>query len=147
MKQTLAVKLGQQLKMTPQLQQAIKLLQMSSLELTEEIENALGENPLLEREDEQEMFISDKSPTDIPDFSEGSESDNNQTDNQLEALPELTGKTTENNDPEEDRAIQNEWDDNFISGSQSLSHADNDLFDIYEPVSYTHLTLPTTPYV
>ena len=41
MKQTLAVKLGQQLKMTPQLQQAIKLLQMSSLELTEEIENAL----------------------------------------------------------------------------------------------------------
>ena len=57
MKQTLAVKLGQQLKMTPQLQQAIKLLQMSSLELTEEIENALEENPLLEREDEQEMFI------------------------------------------------------------------------------------------
>lgn len=132
MKQTLAVKLGQQLKMTPQLQQAIKLLQMSSLELTEEIENALEENPLLEREDEQEMFISDKSPTDIPDFSEGSESDNNQTDNQLEALSELTGKATENNDPEEDGAIQNEWDDNFISGSQSLSHADNDLFDIYE---------------
>ena len=70
MKQTLAVKLGQQLKMTPQLQQAIKLLQMSSLELTEEIENALEENPLLEREDEQEMFIPDSSPTDTPDFSE-----------------------------------------------------------------------------
>ena len=99
MKQTLAVKLGQQLKMTPQLQQAIKLLQMSSLELSEEIENALEENPLLEREDEQEMFVDDSSPTDIPDFSEGSES-NNQRDKQLETLSELTGKTTENNDPE-----------------------------------------------
>ena len=132
MKQTLAVKLGQQLKMTPQLQQAIKLLQMSSLELTEEIENALEENPLLEREDEQEMFIGDNSPTDVPDLSGGSESDNNQIDKQLEALPELTGKTTENNDPEGDETFQNEWDDNFISGSQSLSHADNDLFDIYE---------------
>ena len=71
MKQTLAVKLGQQLKMTPQLQQAIKLLQMSSLELTEEIENALEENPLLEKEDEQEMFVDDSSPIDMPDFSEG----------------------------------------------------------------------------
>ena len=104
--------------MTPQLQQAIKLLQMSSLELTEEIENALEENPLLEREDEQEMFIGDSSPTDIPDFSEGSESDNNQIDKQLEALSELTGKTTENNGPEGDETSQNEWDDNFISGSQ-----------------------------
>ena len=105
MKQTLAVKLGQQLKMTPQLQQAIKLLQMSSLELSEEIENALEENPLLEREDEQEVFVDDSSPTDIPDFSEGSESDNNQRDKQLEALSELTGKTTENNEPEGDEAI------------------------------------------
>ena len=132
MKQTLAVKLGQQLKMTPQLQQAIKLLQMSSLELTEEIENALEENPLLEREDEQEMFIPDSSTTDMPDFSEGSESDNNQKDKQLEALSELTGKTTENNNPEGDEASHSEWDDNFTSGSQSISNADSDLFDIYE---------------
>ena len=43
---------------------------MSSLELTEEIENALEEN-LIESEDEQEMFVEDSSPTDIPDFSEG----------------------------------------------------------------------------
>ncbi len=132
MKQTLAVKLGQQLKMTPQLQQAIKLLQMSSLELTEQIENALEENPLLEREDEHEAFINDSSPTDIPDFSEVSESDNKQRDEQLGALSELTGKTTENNGSDGDGAIQNEWDDNFISDSQSLSHSDSDLFDMYE---------------
>ena len=66
----------------------------------------------------------------MPDFSEGSESNNNQTDKQPEALSELTGKTTENNDQGGDEAFQNEWDDNFISGSQSLSHTDSDLFDI-----------------
>ena len=118
--------------MTPQLQQAIKLLQMSSLELTEEIENALEENPLLEREDEQEMFIDESSPTDMPDFSEGSESDNNQRDKQLEALSELTGKTNEKYDPEGDEAFHDEWDSNFTSGSQSLSNTVSDLYDIYE---------------
>ena len=37
MKQSLSMKLGQQLKMTPQLQQAIKLLQLSAMELSQEI--------------------------------------------------------------------------------------------------------------
>ena len=37
MKQTLSLKLGQQLTMTPQLQQAIRLLQLSSLDLQQEI--------------------------------------------------------------------------------------------------------------
>ena len=41
----------QTLVMTPQLQQAIKLLQLSTLELTEFVDHALEENPLLERED------------------------------------------------------------------------------------------------
>lgn len=51
MKQGLQLKMGQQLAMTPQLQQAIKLLQLSTLDLQQEIQNALDENPLLERED------------------------------------------------------------------------------------------------
>ena len=41
----------QSLVMTPQLQQAIKLLQMSSLELATYVEQELEQNPLLERED------------------------------------------------------------------------------------------------
>lgn len=41
----------QTLVMTPQLQQAIKLLQLSTLELAEYVDHALEENPLLERED------------------------------------------------------------------------------------------------
>ncbi|MCY4044663.1 MAG: RNA polymerase factor sigma-54 [Cellvibrionales bacterium] len=48
MKQSLQIKLGQQLKMTPQLQQAIKLLQLSTLDLQHEIQEALDSNPLLE---------------------------------------------------------------------------------------------------
>ena len=55
MKQALQLKLGQNLTMTPQLQQAIKLLQMSTLDLQQEISRALEENPLLEREDEIEQ--------------------------------------------------------------------------------------------
>ena len=51
-KQSLSVKLGQQLKMTPQLQQAIKLLQLSSLELSQEIQAALDSNPMLEVDEE-----------------------------------------------------------------------------------------------
>jgi len=44
-------RLGQSLVMTPQLQQAIKLLQLSNLELSAFIENELNENPLLERDE------------------------------------------------------------------------------------------------
>ena len=55
MKQALQLKIGQSLTMTPQLQQAIKLLQMSTLDLQQEITRSLEENPLLEREDELEQ--------------------------------------------------------------------------------------------
>ncbi len=44
----MSMKLSQQLRMTPQLQQAIKLLQLSRVELEEEISKELSENPILE---------------------------------------------------------------------------------------------------
>ena len=50
MKQSLELKLGQRLTMTPQLQQAIKLLQLSAIDLKTEIQQALEENPLLEED-------------------------------------------------------------------------------------------------
>lgn len=52
MKPTLQLKLGQHLTMTPQLQQAIRLLQLSTLELQSEVQQALEENPMLEQEEE-----------------------------------------------------------------------------------------------
>lgn len=51
MKQTLNLKLSQHLALTPQLQQAIRLLQLSTIELNQEIDKVLFENPLLERDD------------------------------------------------------------------------------------------------
>lgn len=52
MKQTLQFKLSQHLALTPQLQQSIRLLQLSTLELNQEIEQVLADNPMLERADD-----------------------------------------------------------------------------------------------
>jgi RNA polymerase sigma-54 factor len=52
MKTGLQLKLGQHLALTPQLQQSIRLLQLSTLELSQEIDLALADNPLLERIDD-----------------------------------------------------------------------------------------------
>jgi len=53
MKQSLHLRLGQQLAMTPQLQQAIKLLQLSTLDLQLEIQQALDSNMMLELAEEE----------------------------------------------------------------------------------------------
>ncbi|MEI7840345.1 MAG: RNA polymerase factor sigma-54 [Methylococcaceae bacterium] len=60
MKQSLHLRMGHQLSMTPQLQQAIKLLQMSTLDLQQEIQQALESNIMLELEDEFDSFSSDE---------------------------------------------------------------------------------------
>ena len=49
MKHSLQLRLSQQLTLTPQLQQSIRLLQLSTLELNQELETMLQDNPLLER--------------------------------------------------------------------------------------------------
>ena len=54
MKQGLQLRFSQNLSLTPQLQQAIKLLQLSTLELNQEIELLMQTNPLLERGDDFE---------------------------------------------------------------------------------------------
>ena len=51
MKPALQLRLSQHLTLTPQLQQSIRLLQLSTLELNQEIEQALAENPILERDE------------------------------------------------------------------------------------------------
>jgi len=52
MKQTLQLRVSQHLALTPQLQQSIRLLQLSTLELHQELEQMLSDNPLLERMDD-----------------------------------------------------------------------------------------------
>jgi RNA polymerase sigma-54 factor len=62
MKQSLQLKLSQHLALTPQLQQSIRLLQLSTLELNQELDKFLEENPLLEREDAREPAEPPRAP-------------------------------------------------------------------------------------
>ena len=71
MKQSLSIKLGQQLKMTPQLQQAIRLLQLSTLELEQEIQDCIDGNPMLETEDDWADSPDNESADAQDDFSDG----------------------------------------------------------------------------
>src|SRR5690606_27260382 len=57
LKTSLQLRASQHLALTPQLQQSIRLLQMSTLELESEIEQALQDNPLLEREEKPDEPI------------------------------------------------------------------------------------------
>ncbi len=86
MKQSLQLKLSQHLTLTPQLQQSIKLLQLSTMELQQEIERYLLENPLLERTDEwtpeQGAPKDDGSPE-----PQASEKDSSDSDDQSANLP------------------------------------------------------------
>jgi len=60
MKQALQLKIGQHLTMTPQLQQAIRLLQLSTLDLQQEIQEALESNPMLEVTEEEHHDTSEQ---------------------------------------------------------------------------------------
>ena len=65
--QRIELKQGQSLVMTPQLQQAIKLLQLSNIELAEYVEQELEKNPLLQR-DESEYSSDESSESDREDY-------------------------------------------------------------------------------
>jgi RNA polymerase sigma-54 factor len=70
MKPSLQLKLSQHLALTPQLQQSIRLLQLSTLELEQELEKYLQENPLLEREEEE--YSPQLSAVEVPSNTESS---------------------------------------------------------------------------
>ncbi len=103
MKQTLSLRLGQQLTMTPQLQQAIKLLQMSTLDLQQEIQQVLESNVMLEINDE------DSSPSD--DFF-------NPPDKKPENTDSFTSEGSQTNIPDE-LPTDSSWDDTFESSVSS----------------------------
>ncbi len=81
MKHSINLKLGQQLSMTPQLQQAIRLLQMSTLDLQQEIQQALESNLMLEVDEEDAGFQSLDAITEKkPENSDTATSEGSQTD-------------------------------------------------------------------
>lgn len=103
MKQGLQLRLSQQLAMTPQLQQAIRLLQLSTLELQQEIQQALESNPLLEQ-------------TDSHDEIDAHEVSDSETLDTREAL--------EQKDMPEELPLDATWDEIYSAGTPSGTGTD-----------------------
>jgi RNA polymerase sigma-54 factor len=128
MKQSLDLKLGQHLTITPQLQQAIRLLQLSSIELQQEIQEALESNPLLE-ENEREDEATDAKDEMGASAAEGL--DGTDTHEEPETLPTADSGPDVDSGPNDD--LETEWTDSFESmtaPSGSRSTSDDDFPDI-----------------
>ncbi len=123
MKPTLQLKLSQQLKLTPQLQQSIRLLQMSTLDLNQEIERVIQENPLLELTEDWNMSESGQQ-ADAQDIHQDSQdvlATQNAEDSSLEAATSETKTAAEDNNdyavdwPQEHNYTQDTRDDEYES--------------------------------
>ena len=123
MRQSLQLRLGQQLTMTPQLQQAIRLLQLSSLDLQTEIQSLLDSNVMLERSDDlQEAPVQ-------PEIQAA------QTAADARAETEINTATTDNL-PDE-LPVDSVWEDIYESydGATSYSRGEDEDWDPYERYS------------
>lgn len=101
MKLSVGLKVANSLSLTPQLQQAIRLLQLSSLELEQEIQIQLDSNPLLEK-------IEEESLTESLAALENKESDDLTTELNADHLPD-------------DLPVDTEWDDVYTHQSTALA--------------------------
>ncbi|OCZ30606.1 RNA polymerase factor sigma-54 [Acinetobacter pittii] len=101
MKLSVGLKVSNSLSLTPQLQQAIRLLQLSSLELEQEIQIQLDSNPLLEK-------IEEESLTESLAALENKESDDLTTELNADHLPD-------------DLPVDTEWDDVYTHQSTALA--------------------------
>lgn len=116
MKQSLQLRIGQQLTMTPQLQQAIRLLQLSSLELQTEIQEVLESNPMLEIEDENQS-------TDNTEHSnnDASPSRDNETQEAQESHEAENIDINDNQEIPDDLPVDSAWDDIYDLTTASTS--------------------------
>ncbi len=124
MKQSLDLKLGQHLTITPQLQQAIRLLQLSSIELQQEIQEALESNPLLEENEKEDEAAEVKVDGD----NSVSETTTESTDSDSFEENDMSVTDVEANDE-----ANNDWTENFESMTAptgSRNDSDDDFPDI-----------------
>jgi len=123
MRPTLQLRIGQQLTMTPQLQQAIKLLQLSTLELQQEIQKVLESNPLLDLEEKAQS----ESSSEQNNLEDAFSSTANQTtteqvtsdgsEDQKVSIDEIsTTEAMEKNDIPEELNIDTTWEDSYSAG-------------------------------
>lgn len=136
MKQSLQLKLGQSLTMTPQLQQAIRLLQLSSMELQTEIQEVLESNMMLELEDEENEELA--GARDQEKRTEIQETENAETE--LELKDEVTSSEIP-----EDIPVDTVWDDiydgniAYSSGSETADYTGFENQDSEEQTLRDHL--------
>ena len=124
MKLSLQLKLGQQLAMTPQLQQAIKLLQLSTLDLQQEIHQALESNPMLELIEgiEDDENSAKETDTDSEPASQTADSpDSNTLDNPDEDYWQ--------NEIPKDLEVDSNWDDIYTNSPPPSQNFEADDFD------------------
>ncbi len=131
MKQALQLKLGQHLTMTPQLQQAIRLLQLSTLELQSEVQQVLEENPMLEQ-DEENLDTSAATASEIDRDKDNITSDkqdatDNNHDNSAAAENDDPHLDMENNQQMPDElAVDANWEDTYdITTATATSNQSN----------------------
>ena len=120
MKQSLQLKMGQSLTMTPQLQQAIRLLQLSTLDLQNEIQEALDSNPMLEVAEEPEKVEGTQNKTEQNDTLEAPHntehtSDTNTPTNNDELAPSEVPDSEWAQSIPEDLPVDTSWDDVYQS--------------------------------
>ncbi len=109
MKQGLSLRVSQHLALTPQLQQSIRLLQLSTLELSQEVEQMLGDNPFLEvTQDEapREEFGLAQADTPPPE----SEREEAAAEFSSYESDRVTGSATESEAPAEPAESPSDWD-------------------------------------
>lgn len=111
MKPSLQLKFSQQLTMTPQLQQAIRLLQLSTLDLQQEIQEALDSNPLLEVDETNDNDGADKNNSDNNNDSDNVEASASNSDNMD------SGEALEKNDLPDELPIDSTWDEYYSASS------------------------------
>ncbi len=119
MKQSLDLQLGQHLTITPQLQQAIRLLQLSSVELQQEIQEALESNPLLEEKEDDGS--EQKAETSLHDLDD--QHDNNLPDN---GTLQPTDVEMEQSNPDDAQGPEPDWNDRFDVPVSSSTRNDSD---------------------
>lgn len=126
MKPSLQLKLGQQLAMTPQLQQAIRLLQLSTLDLQQEIQEALDSNPLLDVEEATEETPSgeDKSSTESKD--EGN------SEVASEPEPKDSSEQIESSEIATELEMDTTWDDVYSANTGNTGIAVDDEMPLYQ---------------
>ena len=144
MKQGLQLKVGQHLSMTPQLQQAIKLLQLSSLDLQQEIQQALYTNPLLELADELEQsdldaedYLETKDPLNEDRLNSDNPDQAPDTDAELTELPASDLPTTDefSADYANEQAGE-DWDEQIPAETPEDTRWD----EVYQPTAATSST-------